>query len=514
MKWGESFISQVAILDCKHKDIECLLNYSDYEITMKIYMSNIQRFFENKEHYLFDRFLIPMRLLTKLNNKILKVLFEDMVIVIDYSLFSRIVPRPFNEDCDNNKLNWYSVIYWEKSNVSKYFPSIKWSNYNIKSNSFDLDSYKELSEFILQNLISYPVMLEKSEGKIKATLIKNYIASDPPFINKYDSNVPGILRYSNWSNLYCWCKPTIILANDYDEMKYCLNSGMSKSFKTIKEINIRYLDIDEILEFINTNQTLRIKTYFNPELKIGKNIPYVLNSLYSNHFFSVKISESSMIMIYYSNVIPLAGIIGKLEFKVDLSQVICLDSEDWIWIQKGELKYKDLWVQYDSSQGHIIKQLKENYSELINESKQDLFILIKAKYITQIETWSCTNINVLQKSSKLNLIKFKYFCFAENLEVFISNLCIIPWRIAIEFGANIEYSIIFNNIDFWKVIIKFKKVIFHIKNNITINISGVKGEFNENNLAKNMFNLCPIRKVKLNKRDSITYKDLWELLQK
>ena len=507
INWGELYKGQARI--CDDNLDECKI-WEKYETNIKYSWINIEKalsVFKNKELEIFSYFLISEKILKMFLNKALNILSEDMAIIFDNSLIKHAIEISYSSN-QSNKYCEYKMIYWNKSNIPKYFPSFEWPNFAINIWNFNRNTSKSLFESIIKGVLTYPVILQKSSEGIKTTQIKSQTIILPTK-ESTDSSYPYIVsKYSNWRDQYCWWKPTKICIESQTNIQQIVSLLWNK-FELIEEIYSENIDFIDMVKLIILKRSLKVKNLLNSGTPFKGD--YSRRTEYGDDT-SFVISNSPIIAIYDSNIIPLRFNANSLRLYGYVIGVIPLSKEDWILIKYWKFRLNNVWIQYDTNFEQIKKQLKDDYNGILENLKDTELLIIKAKNTQIVSTWIHNKLDFVSKLTNLQAITISYWFYSDTKATTL-NLNSIPDRVIIVLPKAVITKYLYNDVDFWKSIVKRKNTIL---NNELYNYHflGVKDKFNLENLRNNMYKICIAKKGIAEYWTYINHADLLILLQR
>ena len=322
---------------------------------------------------------------------------------------------------------------------------------------------KSGSAFVIQSLISIVLWHQCS----------NYINEE--------------ITYDLWNDKKCGCQPKFILYSDFNNENFMLDSNDIFSFKTIKWIHIydsvpkfNKKDLFDVLfAFLSVNRELSIK-FIDIEFEDSNDIAT-----------KFELSPRSLVFVTQASTVAIKFDVAKIEINGQIKAKININQSDYVIIKWFKFAWRNMNVKYDVN-NELLKKIKDKSLKDMCSSADDIFILVNIKDIKIIELYFPNSLGIISKSISKYNIKIIQHC--KNYEMFdlVQNIKYIPRNLKLHINDyfSIDHWIFDKSInEFWKLILEFKYVIFQCKNYHDIAITGTIGEFDYDDLYKNMFKI-------------------------
>ena len=208
------------------------------------------------------------------------------------------------------------------------------------------------------------------------------------------------MRFIDWSEKYCWCKPTSMIIHNLAN-KEEIKLKIIKMFETIDTIKVFISDSSPNKDWKNTFKNILMYMKVNQKLKIkfGK----IMTNLYKFSGTNVKIACDKIIFVIDKIIIPTKLNYSIISLDGTVKGLYSINGNQYIVMCFYWLNSNNLNIQFDSNNNEITA---ENIEELLNttESCHSYNVLFRIQDIRQFDISYISNISIIFKSPHLEKI--------------------------------------------------------------------------------------------------------------
>ena len=223
-----------------------------------------------------------------------------------------------------------------------------------------------------------------------------------------------------------------------------------------------------------------------------------------------KVHKSPLIIIWNSNILPLKANKNEQTLYGNISKIVWINNEYWSLLRRGWISCKYFRIKYDPFQLSVVKEIKEKYDRIVEESGEDL-LLFKISNIKSINTWTCSDIKFLHKTFNTRKLKLTHIWSKESFKSMLTILQPISYRLILNIENFTRYSFIYEELNFLKEILRFKEISL-FNNKYSYHLQGIQSEANEIDIKQCRFWLTIKYGLKDKIQGKVNYNELKNIL--